>query len=118
MLETGYQPNLPHIEADTGMIEQIVMNLAVNARDAMPKGGKLLIATSAIEIGTAHVRQHPEAQPGWFVCLTVTDTGCGMDHKVLHRLFEPFFTTKEVGKGTGLGTGHNLRHGQTTSGLD
>jgi two-component system, cell cycle sensor histidine kinase and response regulator CckA len=103
VLETGYQRNLPHIEADTGMIEQIVMNLAVNARDAMPKGGKLLIATSAIEIGTAHVRQHPEAQPGWFVCLTVTDTGCGMDHKVLHRLFEPFFTTKEVGKGTGLG---------------
>ncbi|MGA3283830.1 MAG: response regulator [Verrucomicrobiota bacterium] len=102
-LETRYQPNLPHIEADTGMIEQIVMNLAVNSRDAMPKGGKLLIATSAIEIGTAYMRQHPEAQPGWFVCLTVTDTGCGMDHKVLQRLFEPFFTTKEVGKGTGLG---------------
>jgi len=102
-LETRYQPNLPHIEADTGMIEQIVLNLAVNARDAMPQGGKLLIATSAAEIGTAHARQHPEARPGWFVCLTVTDTGCGMDHKVLQRLFEPFFTTKEVGKGTGLG---------------
>ena len=102
-LETRYQPKLPHIEADAGMIEQIVMNLAVNARDAMPKGGKLLIATSAVEIGAAHVRQHPEAQSGWFVCLTVTDTGCGMDHKVMQRLFEPFFTTKEVGKGTGLG---------------
>ncbi len=102
-LETCYQPNLPHIEADTGMIEQIVMNLAVNSRDAMPHGGKLLIVTSAVEIGAAHARQLPEARPGWFVCLTVTDTGCGMDHKVLQRLFEPFFTTKEVGKGTGLG---------------
>ena len=102
-LETRYQPNLPHIEADTGMIEQIVMNLAVNARDAMPRGGKMLIATSTVEIGATHVRQHREARPGWFVCLTVTDTGCGMDHKVMQRLFEPFFTTKEVGKGTGLG---------------
>ncbi len=102
-LETRFQPNLPHIEADTGMIEQIVMNLAVNARDAMPKGGKLLIATSTVEIGAAHLRHHREAQSGWFVCLTVTDSGCGMDHKVMQRLFEPFFTTKEVGKGTGLG---------------
>jgi CheY-like chemotaxis protein len=102
-LETRYQPNLPHIEADTGMVEQIVMNLAVNSRDAMPKGGKLLIATSAVEIGAAHARQHPEARPGWFACLTVTDTGSGMDQKVLPRIFEPFFTTKEVGKGTGLG---------------
>ena len=102
-LATRFQPNLPHIEADAGMIEQIVLNLAVNARDAMPKGGKLLIATSAVEIGATHVRQHPEARTGWFVCLTVTDTGCGMDHKVLQRLFEPFFTTKDVGKGTGLG---------------
>jgi len=102
-LEIRCQPNLPHIEADTGMIDQIVMNLAINARDAMPKGGKLLIATSAVEIGAAHLRQHPEARTGWFASLTVTDTGCGMDHKVLHRLFEPFFTTKEMGKGTGLG---------------
>ena len=102
-LEIRYQPNLPHIEAGTGMIEQIAMNLAVNSRDAMPQGGKLLIVTSAVEIEAAHARRHPEARPGWFVCLTVTDTGCGMDHKVLQRLFEPFFTTKEVGKGTGLG---------------
>jgi PAS domain S-box-containing protein len=103
VLENRFQTNLPHIEADTGMIEQIVMNLAVNARDAMPKGGKLLITTSAAEIGAAYARQHPEARSGWFVCLAVTDTGCGMDHKVMQRLFEPFFTTKEVGKGTGLG---------------
>jgi two-component system cell cycle sensor histidine kinase/response regulator CckA len=103
LLETRYQSGLPHIEADTGMLEQIVMNLAVNARDAMPKGGKLLLATSAVEIGTDYIRQHPEARTGWFVRLTVTDTGCGMDRKVLQRLFEPFFTTKELGKGTGLG---------------
>jgi len=102
-LETHCEPNLPCIQADTGMVEQIVMNLAVNARDAMPKGGRLAIATSAAEIEDAYLRQHPEAQVGWFVCLTVSDTGCGMEPKVLQRIFEPFFTTKEVGKGTGLG---------------
>ena len=102
-LETHCQPDLPCIQADTGMVEQIVMNLAANARDAMPKGGKLVITTSAAEIDAAYVRQHPEARVGWFVCLTVSDTGCGMDHQVLRRVFEPFFTTKEVGKGTGLG---------------
>jgi two-component system, cell cycle sensor histidine kinase and response regulator CckA len=102
-LETLYQSDLPCIEADTSMIEQIVMNLAVNSRDAMPKGGKLIITTSAAEIDAAYLRQHPEAHVGWFVCLTVTDTGCGMERKVLQRIFEPFFTTKEVGKGTGLG---------------
>jgi len=102
-LETLYQSDLPCIEADTSMIEQIVMNLAVNSRDAMPKGGKLTITTSAAEIDAAYLRQHPEAHVGWFVCLTVTDTGCGMERKVLQRIFEPFFTTKEVGKGTGLG---------------
>ena len=102
-LETHCQPELPCIQADTGMVEQIVMNLAVNARDAMPKGGKLTITTSAEEIDAAYLRQHPEAHAGSFVCLTVSDTGCGMDRKVLQRIFEPFFTTKEVGKGTGLG---------------
>src|ERR1017187_1272412 len=102
-LETLYQSDLPCIQADTGMVEQIVMNLAVNSRDAMPKGGKLIITTSAAEIDAAYLRQHPEAHVGGFVCLTVTDTGCGMERKVLQRVFEPFFTTKEVGKGTGLG---------------
>ena len=102
-LETHCQPDLPCIQADTGMVEQIVMNLAANARDAMPKGGKLQITTSVAEIDAAYVRQHPEARVGWFVCFTVSDTGCGMDHQVLRRVFEPFFTTKEVGKGTGLG---------------
>jgi PAS domain S-box-containing protein len=102
-LETCYRPDLPPIAADTSMIEQIVMNLIINSRDAMPKGGKLLIETSAIEIGADHVRQNPEARTGGFLCLTVTDTGCGMERKVLQRIFEPFFTTKAVGEGTGIG---------------
>jgi signal transduction histidine kinase/ActR/RegA family two-component response regulator len=102
-LEIHCQLDLPCIQADTGMVEQIVMNLAANSRDAMPKGGKLLITTSTAEIDAAYVRQHPEARVGWFVCLTVSDTGCGMDRQILQRVFEPFFTTKEVGKGTGLG---------------
>ena len=102
-LETRYCSELPRIAADAGMAEQIVMNLAVNSRDAMPKGGKLLIETSAVEMDAATARQHPEAGGGQLVCLTVADNGCGMERSVLQRIFEPFFTTKEVGKGTGLG---------------
>lgn len=98
-----YGPDLPRIAADAGMAEQIVMNLAVNSRDAMPKGGKLLIETSVANLDEAAARQHPGAGAGRFVCLTVTDTGCGMERSVLQRIFEPFFTTKEIGKGTGLG---------------
>ena len=102
-LDFSYAPNLPCIEADTGMIEQIVMNLAVNSRDAMPKGGKLQVSTSSVEIDEAYVSGHPESYVGRFVCLTITDTGCGMDRQTLGRIFEPFFSTKEIGKGTGLG---------------
>jgi len=102
-LEPAYAPTLPPIEADTGMLEQVVLNLAVNARDAMPKGGKLRLATSAINVDEEYVRRHQDARAGQFVCLTVTDTGSGMDSKTLDRIFEPFFSTKEVGKGTGLG---------------
>ena len=91
------------VEADAGMIEQIIMNLAVNSRDAMPKGGQLIINTTALEVDEAYVLQHPEAHPGPMVCLSVTDTGCGMDEQTQSRVFEPFFTTKDVGKGTGLG---------------
>jgi PAS domain S-box-containing protein len=102
-LESQYATDLPAIEADCGMIEQIIMNLSVNARDAMPKGGQLLITTSAFQVDEAYVLQRPEARPGRFVCLSVADTGCGMSRETLSRVFEPFFTTKPVGKGTGLG---------------
>jgi two-component system, cell cycle sensor histidine kinase and response regulator CckA len=102
-LVTNYCPEPARIDADTGMLEQIVMNLAVNSRDAMPRGGKLQISTSQVEIDQDFAGQHADARPGSFVCLTVTDTGCGMDRKTLERIFEPFFSTKEVGKGTGLG---------------
>ena len=97
-------PELPLVQADAGMIEQVIMNLAVNARDAMPKGGTLTISTERRrDRRRLSSRRHPEARPGPFVCLRVADTGCGMDAATLARIFEPFFTTKEVGKGTGLG---------------
>jgi two-component system cell cycle sensor histidine kinase/response regulator CckA len=102
-LETGYSPQLPHIAADTALVEQIVMNLAINARDAMPKGGKLLVETSAVHLDFLAARRHPDGRPGRFVCLSVTDNGCGMEPALIQRIFEPFFTTKEMGKGTGLG---------------
>ena len=89
--------------ADPGMLDQVTLNLAVNARDAMPGGGRLLIGTSDIIVDEALARQHPEAAPGRYVCLRVTDTGCGIPAAVLPKIFEPYFTTKEPGKGTGLG---------------
>jgi len=84
-------------------MEQIVMNLALNARDAMPQGGQLLIRTSVADIDAQHVQKNAEAREGQFVCLSVSDTGMGMGAEWLRRIFEPFFTTKDVGKGTGLG---------------
>jgi PAS domain S-box-containing protein len=102
-VETKYAAEMPAIEADTGMIEQVVMNLAVNARDAMPKGGQLLIYTAPIEISDEYMQHHADSRAGKFVRLSVTDTGCGMNRETLNRIFEPFFSTKEVGKGTGLG---------------
>jgi len=91
------------VKADPGMLEQVIMNLCVNARDAMPKAGRLSLTTSLTERTAESPKAHPGARPGRFVCLEVADTGCGMDEAVLKRVFEPFFTTKEVGKGTGLG---------------
>jgi CheY-like chemotaxis protein len=94
---------IPLVHGDAGMIEQILMNLAVNARDAMPRGGTLTISTSPVEINEEYAATRPEARHGSFVCLRVTDNGTGMEAATLRRIFEPFFTTKEIGKGTGLG---------------
>jgi len=95
------QPLLIH--ADPGMVDQVVMNLAINSRDAMPNGGDLFIETTTVELDELAARQSPRARPGSFVCLTMTDTGSGIPDEILPRIFEPFFTTKGVGKGTGLG---------------
>jgi PAS domain S-box-containing protein len=102
-LEMREGKDLPRINADGGMMELCIINLACNARDAMPKGGKLLITTSMADVTPDYVKGRPKARTGRHVCLTVTDTGCGMKPETLRRIFEPFFTTKEVGKGTGLG---------------
>jgi len=103
-LELRLRPALPNIHADIGMIEQVLTNLAVNARDAMPDGGNLTISTQFVTLEEADAKkQHPQARAGNFVRLQVADCGSGMDAATLARIFEPFFTTKSVGKGTGLG---------------
>jgi PAS domain S-box-containing protein len=102
-LQLKLSPQPMFVHADAGMMDQVLMNLTVNARDAMPKGGQLLVETSAVEFDESVRAQSATARHGAFVCLSVTDTGCGIPPKILPRIFEPFFTTKDVGKGTGLG---------------
>jgi len=96
-------PDLCSVQADPGQIEQVLMNLAVNARDAMPDGGKLLVRTAKVEVGPAEAAKRPAMSVGSYALISVTDTGHGMDEETKAHIFEPFFTTKEVGKGTGLG---------------
>jgi PAS domain S-box-containing protein len=102
-LQLNYSHSPAMVEADAGMVEQVLLNLAVNARDAMPRGGQLTVRIAIVDVNESHVQRHPEARMGRFVCVSKTDTGCGIAPENLPRIFEPFFTTKEVGKGTGLG---------------
>jgi PAS domain S-box-containing protein len=95
--------DIPSAFADTGMIEQVLLNLAVNARDAMPRGGRLTISAAAVSRDEAYRRRVPQALEGNFICIAVSDTGTGIAPEILNRIFDPFFTTKELGKGTGLG---------------
>jgi PAS domain S-box-containing protein len=102
-LQLNYCQAPPTVEADAGMMEQVLLNLAVNARDAMPKGGQLSIRITVIEVDDSYIARQPDARKGTFVCISMADTGTGIPPEILARIFEPFFTTKAIGKGTGLG---------------
>ena len=102
-MTTALGEDLCRIEVDPGQIEQVIMNIAVNARDAMPQGGVFTIETRNVALDEPYAQEHINVEPGNYVLLAMTDNGCGMDETTRKRLFEPFFTTKENGKGTGLG---------------
>lgn len=103
IIQLRLDEDLPVVAVDAVQMEQVLLNLATNARDAMPEGGTLGIQTSTVELTQAFCRRHPKAKPGRYACIRVSDTGTGMDPATRNRIFEPFFSTKEVGKGTGLG---------------
>ena len=105
--------DLPNVSSDRSQIEQVITNLVLNARDAMPDGGVLTIQTKTIELDQTTLRTNPEAKPGRYVRLSVSDTGTGMDENTVTRIFEPFFTTKEPGRGGGTRTRHGPRRRQT-----
>lgn len=103
LFQTALADDLEHVRADPGQLEQVIMNLVVNARDAMPQGGTLTLATRNVQLDEHAVKGHSELSPGPHILLAISDTGCGMDERTKAKVFEPFFTTKEKGKGTGLG---------------
>ena len=102
-LETRFAPGGAPVHADLSMMEQALINLVINSRDAMPKGGELILQTTAVNVSEADLKSRPKSRTGDFICISVHDTGCGIAAEHLPQIFEPFFTTKDVGKGTGLG---------------